>query len=383
MGGGNWVGPQRLLIGFILIALSAPAPRAAPAKVPTSAATSAPTSAPASQSSAQGAAYYVIPLVGVLQENAEATFTKAIAAARAAKATHVVLLIDSMGSESGASTFKAMLDQIIANDDLHWIAVVKQANWQTAALALTCPEIVVTKETRIGGLGQAKTPTKDDPVLPAAHAAVRLAAQHGGRDELLARGMVERDIVLATKGDAKTGDAEIVLLSEAGDGKKSAKPASGEKILKPRGDVLVLTTDDAMRLGVAAATLDEFPSATDPASLDDIADALAIEGWHAAGSAAGAMSRVTVSPARARYLKDHADRLNKIDRRSRELEEDVQRMLSAHASADEAQLAAKGRAAKRRIENVDARRKLDLARARAELRVLRDEKAKIMKDAPK
>ena len=105
--------------------------------------------------------------------------------------------------------------------------------------------------------------------------------------------------------------------------------------------------------------------------------------WHAAGSAAGAMSHVTVSPARSRYLKEHADRLNKIDRRTRELEEDIQRMLSAHATADETQLAAKGRAAKRHIENVDARRKLDLARARTELRVLREEKAKIMKDAPK
>jgi len=96
-----------------------------------------------------------------------------------------------------------------------------------------------------------------------------------------------------------------------------------------------------------------------------------------------AMSHVTVSPARSRYLKEHADRLNKIDRRTRELEEDIQRMLSAHATADETQLAAKGRAAKRHIENVDARRKLDLARARTELRVLREEKAKIMKDAPK
>lgn len=380
MGEATRVDRAFLFIAVVLIPLLPARLQAAPAKGPTS----VPASAPASQpSAAQGAAYYVIPVIGVLQENAEATFGKSIAAARAAQATHVVLLIDSLGSAAGPSTFKAMLDQIIANDDLHWIAVVKQANWQTAALALTCPEILVTKETRIGGLGQAKTPTKDDPVLPTAHAAVRLAAQHGGRDELLARGMVERDIVLATRTDATSDDPQIVLLSEAGDGKKAAKPGASETILKPRGEVLVLTTDDAMRLGVAAATLDAFPSATDPASLDAIADALSIEGWHAAGSAAGAMSRVTVSAARSRYLKEHADRLNKIDRRTRELEEDIQRMLSAHATADEAQLAAKGRAAKRHIENVDARRKLDLARARTELRVLREEKAKIMKDAPK
>jgi hypothetical protein len=42
-----------------------------------------------------------------------------------------------------------------------------------------------------------------------------------------------------------------------------------------------------------------------------------------------------------------------------------------------------GARGRRHIDNVDARRKLDLARARAELRVLQEEKAKIMKDAPK
>jgi hypothetical protein len=259
---------------------------------------------------------------------------------------------------------------------------VKAANWQTAAMALACGELLVTPETRMGGQGQAPTPTKENPVLPAAVAAVRMAAQHGGRDELIARGLVERDLVLALEDDPDSGQPQVVLVDEGGD-RKRGKGSRGATALKPRGELLALTADEATKLGIATAAIDAFPSANAPPTLDAVADALGIDAWHEAGSAARAMSRASVSPERARYMKDQADRLAKIDRRSRELEEDVERMLSAHASADDARRSTNGAGARRKIDNNDAKRQVRLSKARAELRVLREEKQKILRAAPK
>jgi hypothetical protein len=234
----------------------------------------------------------------------------------------------------------------------------------------------------MGGQGQAPNPTKDNPVGPNAVAAVRMAAQHGGRDELIARGLVERDVVLAVENDADSGQPQVVLVDEGGDGKRG-KAARGTSALKSRGDLLALTAEEAERLGIATATIAEFPSPKSAATIDAIADAIGVEAWHEAGSAARAMSRASLSTERARYLKQHAERLAKIDRHGRELEEDIERMLSAHASADEAKRATNGAGARRKIDNEDARRKVKLAKARADLRVLREEKQKILAAAPK
>ena len=333
------------------------------------------TTRPATTTPTAGPAYYIVPVTGALENGAGKTFAQSISAARKAGASHVLLLLDTISDNKPEAV--TMLETLVGTKDLKLIAVVRRANGVAALLPLACDDVLVTPDATIGGFRNPvwlkAHPNGPEGVAPAARAAV----EKTGRDVLLARGLMEPNIVLGLE-PAGEGKTKLVLVDEPGDGKRMAKYHG--QIMKPRGDGMVLDADAAKKLGLARGTATTMPS--DTADADPIAAVIGIKQWTFAGSAADQMESVTESAARRAYLHEHREELDRLNKRIKELTDEEQQIAVGMRERKEAKDDMHGRA-KRAADNFQAHAEVRLAKVREELATLTARKNALMRAAPK
>lgn len=224
---------------------------------------------------AQVPTFVTIPIVGVIGEDVNATGLRAaLEEARSIRANCVILLFDSPGGE--IAELQRMLEVTSRFRELRLIAYVKSAYSAAAILALSCPEIVMYRDSVIGcavpfKLSLTGTPVDVDEKFRAAfHAVCRSAARRGKHDSLFATAMVDPESEL--------------YVSDTGDLSTDASPRT--RVFKPRGKVLALVGDEAvachLALGVAP-------------SLRELREQLGIPEWRKAGDGPSDAMRRTLA----------------------------------------------------------------------------------------
>jgi len=188
-----------------------------------------------------GPPYVLIPIVGQIGMEATAAVLKdALDKAREANPKYIVLMIDSPGGNvAEMSKMIEVLDE--ASKDVAIIAYVEHAYSAAAVIAMSRPQVFMKPDAAIGAAVPFKI-TKDGPADLEAkfrspiEAEFRRAAAHAGHAELLVRGMVEMDL-------------EIFLAQE--NGKPVLRTTGPGNVIKARGHILTLTSDEAVACGLA------------------------------------------------------------------------------------------------------------------------------------
>lgn len=190
----------------------------------------------------RGAPYYVLPIRGTFGlEVSNAVVNECLHTARELGAKVVVLEIESPGGR--VSELKALLDTLDRYSDLRIVAFVKDAKSAAAIFAMSCREIVMADRAQIGAatpftIGPDGTPQNIEAKFESAlRADFRAAVERGQHNPLLAEGMVRDDLELG-----------LQLTPEGG---KRVVEGHGDRVLKKRGEILTLTTQQAIECGLA------------------------------------------------------------------------------------------------------------------------------------
>lgn len=207
--------------------------------------------------------YYVLPIMGrVGREITANALQEGLAEARRAKAKNIVLQFDTPGGDN-----REMYEiiKIIGNQKgLRIIAYVKNAISAGAIIAMSCPEIVMAPNGRIGAtvpFHRTNTGLRDvDAKFKSAELArIKSIVASAGHDPLLAQAM--EDI-----------DQELYLSSAAGKITLWDALPAGERaqLIKRRGEILTLTEKEATAVGLSLTTAGD---------IDDIGLKLHLPGW--------------------------------------------------------------------------------------------------------
>ncbi len=191
----------------------------------------------------EGQPYVVIPVHGAIGEDVTVDALRAgLAEARLAKPQYGILDIDSPGGD--IAQMMDMLDLLNeASKDLKIIAYVKRAHSAAAVIAMSCSKIYMQSGATIGATvpfrmtknGPADVDAKFRSVM---EARMRAANQHGAHNDLLIRGMSDIDL-------------ELYLTDD--NGKPTLRTSGPGKLIKSKGQILTLTTDEAVACGLAHA----------------------------------------------------------------------------------------------------------------------------------
>jgi len=206
------------------------------------------TTPPTSQPS-KAETFLLVKVQGTIGEDFTAAKMKAaISEARTAKAAALVLSMDTPGGS--VPDAEAIVNLIIENKDLRFIALVNKALSAGAAITLACKEIYVMETATIGAAVPYIPDKRGLPIgLPADvaeklqsawRAVCRKAADHGGHSSLLAEGMVDRDFAIT-----KRIENGKVILERDGKG----------EVVKAAGRILTLTAKEAVACGLAKAVV--------------------------------------------------------------------------------------------------------------------------------
>jgi len=193
--------------------------------------------------------FLLVKVKGTIGEDFTAAKMKAaISEARTAKAAALVLSMDTSGGS--VPDAEAIVNLIIENQDLRFIALVNKALSAGAAITLACKEIYVMETATIGAAVSFIPDRRGIPVaLPADvaekmqsawRAVCRKAADHGGHSSLLAEGMVDRDFAITKR----TENGKVIL----------ERDGKGE-VVKAAGRILTLTAKEAVAYGLAKAVV--------------------------------------------------------------------------------------------------------------------------------
>jgi hypothetical protein len=223
---------------------------------------------PASQPS-KAEAFLLVEVKGTIGKDFSAAKMKAaIAEARTAKAAAIVLSVDTPGGS--VPDAEAIVDLIIENKDLRFIALVNKALSAGAAITLACKEIYVMETATIGAAVSYIPDRRGIPgELPADvaekfqsawRAVCRKAADCGGHSSLLAEGMADPGFAIT-----KRIENGKVILERDGKG----------ELVKAAGRILTLTAKEAVACGLAKAVV------------PDVADLGAKLGMRQMGAASG------------------------------------------------------------------------------------------------
>ncbi len=193
--------------------------------------------------------FLLVEVKGAIGEDFTAAKLKAaVAEARTAGVAAVVLSMDTPGGS--VPNAEAIVNLIIENKDLRFIALVNKALSAGAAITLACKEIYVMETATIGAAVSYIPDRRGIPVeLPADvaekmqsawRAVCRKAADHGGHSSLLAEGMVDRDFAITMR----TVNGKVIL----------ERDGKGE-LVKASGRILTLTAKEAVACGLAKAVV--------------------------------------------------------------------------------------------------------------------------------
>jgi len=191
--------------------------------------------------------FLLVEVKGTIGKDFTAAKIKAaLAEARKAKATAVVLSMDTPGGSVAEA--EAIVNLIIQNKDLRFIALVHRALSAGAAITLACKEIYVTETATLGAAVSYVPNRRGVPIaLPADvaekyqsawRAVCRKAADHGGHSSLLAEGMVDPGFAITMR----RVNGKVIL----------ERDGKGE-LVKARGRILTLTAKEAVKCGLAKA----------------------------------------------------------------------------------------------------------------------------------
>ena len=311
-------------LAFVLVIWTAKSARGADAPSTKPAATGA---------DAAEATYYTIPIIkkATIEEGTAERFSKALDAARAAKASHVLLVLDTPGGR--VDEMNLMLELMAASSsEFKFAALVHNAGSAGAVLAMSCPDVVITPSGAMGAAAMVGLP--DDARLRMKIesynlAKVRAAVEAAGHDVLIARGMMEPGLRLAEV-TSRDGERRIVDPEEVGKqakarGKKAKLP-DGAKIrtLKEKGTLISLTPDEALELGVVRGIVQtsQRPRTSEiDLPLDEVGPLLGYEKWREVGSAEAMMRKYRAGLAAQDHKAAHARELQKIEGEIRQLQE--------------------------------------------------------------
>jgi hypothetical protein len=295
------------------------------------------TTSPATKPASPDAAYYVIPIKDEVAEGISDAFAKALDAARAAKATHVLLVLDTPGGL--VAEMHAMLELMAAAPEFHFVALVHNAGSAGAVLAMSCPDVVITPSGAMGAAAMVGLP-RDEILrmkMESYNAAkVRAAVEAAGHEVLLARGMMEPGLeIVAITG--RDGQRRIVNAQEA---RKNAKAhgknfkladGASMKTLKAKGTLISLAPEEAVNLGVARGILQTGQRARSSDTtfpLDDIAPLIGLSSWKQVGTAEPMMRKFRANVARENYLAEHKHELDQLDAKIKSLQQNANGLQS-------------------------------------------------------
>jgi ATP-dependent protease ClpP protease subunit len=262
---------RRLVALTAVVALAVVSSAAAP---PPKAATSPAAAAPAAARS-----YYLIPIKGGIGSDFTAMKMKfELERAKSLKIDTIVLELDTPGGSTADA--EAIINLIIDNRQMRFIALVRRALSAGAAITMACKEIYATPQATIGAAtsfreGADGLPKAISEKFQSAWRAVcRKAAENGGHPPILAEGMVDSDFDIYMQKDGRN-----VSFSPRGPG----------VLIRPRGRILTLTAREAERVGLVEAMVDD---------LDSMLKQLNMAGWKKVTAEA-----LSTQPARARSMQ--------------------------------------------------------------------------------
>jgi len=227
------------------------------------------TTPPASQPT-KAETFLLVKVQGTIGEDFTAAKMKAaISEARTAKAAALVLSMDTPGGS--VTEAEAIVNLIIENKDLRFIALVNKALSAGAAITLACKEIYVMETATIGAAvsyvadksGRPMYLSSDvaEKMQSAWRAVCRKAADHGGHSSLLAEGMIDKDFAITKR----TENGKVIL----------ERDGKGE-VVKASGRILTLTAKEAVACGLAKAVVPDVV---------DLGAKLRMREWRKPGSA--------------------------------------------------------------------------------------------------
>lgn len=188
-----------------------------------------------------GSPYVLIPIFGAVGEDITAeAFHAGLAQARAAKASRVILAIDSPGGDIGQMC--QMVDDLAAaSQDMEIVAYVKHAYSAAAVIAMCCQHVYLTTDGVIGAVVPFRMTDNGPADVDAKfrsgfEAKIRASTAQGGHADLLIRGMSEMNLELYL---AKEHNQPVLRTFGPG------------KLIKAKDQILTLTADEASDCGLA------------------------------------------------------------------------------------------------------------------------------------
>ncbi len=192
--------------------------------------------------------FLLIRIEGTIGANFTAKhMERALKEAQKLKPDIVVLYLDTPGGYIGDAT--DIIDMIIRNKDLRFVAYIRQAYSAGAAITLTCPEIYVEDVANIGAalcyqmINGMPTPVAEK-FQSAWRATCRKAAENGGHPSILAEAMIDADMTVTMRTDADGN----VIIERGGNG----------ELLSAMGRILTLTARESVACGLAKALVTDM-----------------------------------------------------------------------------------------------------------------------------
>jgi len=204
--------------------------------------------------------FYIIPVKETIDLGLSAFIRRALNNAREDHADAIIFDIDTFGGRVDAAGEIASGIQSVS--PIPTYAYVRNTAWSAGALiALSCKTIVMQHTASIGsaeprymGLSAEAQPA-DEKMISALRAQFKAAAEANHHNANLAQAMVDKDIELI---QADTDTGTLILTREELDAKKSRsgqEKTFNESVISPKGKLLNLTAEDAVRLNLAAAII--------------------------------------------------------------------------------------------------------------------------------
>lgn len=223
------------------------------------------------ESAPSGPTYCRIPLIGPIGYEPSApayvtsdAFADALDAARKDGVDYVVLVIDSPGGE--IAEMERIVELIRDAQDLKFVAQVQgKALSAAAVVTMACPQIYMGQNGVVGAavpyvVGPDGTPENiQEKFRSAIRASCRVAVDHGRHSPLLLEGMMNTSIELSLID--REGRSEVV----------EGRADDGGRVLKRDGEILALTSAEAIETGLAAGLVDLH---------SELGELMGLESWH-------------------------------------------------------------------------------------------------------
>lgn len=296
--------------------------------------------------------FYVIPLRGPIisadtidgrkREGHLEAFDRAVKAARTAKAQYVIIYLDTPGGRVDATL--EILDCIIKNPELHFVAAVKTAGSAGAMIAMACREIFMTQGATIGAAVTVGGPQDIPADAKAKYKAwedsrIRVAVQAAGHNELFIQGMRDLDLLLVsdnTKGVPSLSSPPAAMARQF----LQSGPPAGVRIIKRSGEILSLTSEEAVETGLCKGIVPEQKTGRIGIREEDIGKAMGMGAeWTRVGTADTLMRSVEQTAVELDFRETYADELAQIDSKLARLQRQLSDAQTAYASAAQRQKA--------------------------------------------